>query len=94
MKRLQWEQQHKDRTLEDWKKVLRRDESNFKPFVRKRRVFVGYGRTSSERMSENYIIPTVEHDGGDVMVWGCFCGEIARDFIPIKTLYEIKSIIQ
>ena len=89
MKRLQWTRQHKDWTLEDWKKVLWTDVSKFELFGNKRRMFVR--RILSEWMSVNCIVPTVKHGDGTVMVRRCFGGEIFKDFVQIKGIIQKKK---
>lgn len=72
-KRLEWATQHKNWTLEEWKKVLWSDESKFEVFGSRRRVFVR--RSAGERTLDQCLVPTVKHGGGSVMVWGCFGGD-------------------
>ena len=78
LKRLQWAEQFKDWILEDWKNLLLTDESNFELFVSKRSVIV---KRTPEWKSENYIVPTVKHDSGVVIIWECFRAEIAGDIV-------------
>ncbi|CAK9806963.1 Transposable element Tc1 transposase [Anthophora quadrimaculata] len=80
-KRLQWARRHESWTIEDWKKVLWTDESKFEIFGSKRRVFVR--RSNKEKMLEQCAIPTVKHDGGSVMVWGCVSMTSVGDLIRI-----------
>lgn len=70
LKRLRWAQEHKNWTVDDFKKVLWTDESKFEIFGSKRRTFVR--RKTSEQMLPCCLVPTVKHGGGSVMVWGCF----------------------
>lgn len=68
--RLEWAKEHKNWTINQWKKVLWSDESKFQIFGSNRRVFVR--RSKGERASEACTVPTIKHGGGNVMVWGCF----------------------
>lgn len=63
-KRLNWAQQHKDWTIEDWNKVLWSDESKFEIFGTKRRVFVR--RYSNERVADGC---TVASNTVEVLSW-------------------------
>ena len=65
-KRLKWAKEHRHWTEEDWK-VLWTDESKFGSH---RRTFVRW-RTSENMLGES-LTPSVNHGGGNVMVWGCF----------------------
>ncbi len=44
-------------------------------------------------MNENFIVPTVKHNGGTVMVQGCFKGEHAEDFVKIKGIMKTKVFV-
>lgn len=81
-KRLNWAQQHKDWTIEDWNKVLWSDESKFEIFGTKKRVFVR--RYSNERVADGCTVASVKHGGGSVMVWECFSGSAVGDLIKIE----------
>lgn len=81
-KRLQWAQQHRNWTLEQWKNVLWTDESKFEFLGTRRRIYVR--RSSTEKMAPQCIMPTVKHGGDFIMVWGCFSGHGTRDLVKIE----------
>lgn len=85
-KRLQWAQQHRNWTIEQWAKVLWTDESKFELFGQRRRIFVR--RSVNEKMLPECIVPTVKHGGTSVLVWGCFC------YLGVGTLHRIPSIMR
>ena len=94
-KRLKWAKEHKKWTVNQWKKVLWTDESKFQLFGQNRRVFVR--RQNDERMTDGCVVPTVQHDGGSVLVWGCFGGESSGDLVQIKGIMkkeQYHSILQ
>lgn len=80
-KRLQWAQNHRNWTPNDWAKVLWSDESKYEVFGSKRRIFVR--RAKHEKMLRECIVPTVKQGGSSVMVWGCFCTAGTGDLIKI-----------
>ncbi len=68
-KRLQFAREHKDWTLEQWKKVMWSDESKFT-------LFQSYGRIRVRReadkvMHPSCLVPTIQACGGSAMIWGC-----------------------
>ena len=65
-KRLAWAKKHEQWTLDQWKSVLRFDESKFEIFCSNRRIFVK--RRVGERMISACVVPTVKHGGSGVMV--------------------------
>ena len=65
-KRLKFAKEHVDWTIDQWKSVLWIDESKFELFGSHRRQYVG--RKVNERLKPDYIVPTVKHGGGSVMV--------------------------
>lgn len=94
-KRLQWVQQHRNWTLEQWKNVLWTDESKFELFGTRRRIYVR--RSSTEKMAPQCIMPTVKHGGGFIMVWGCFSGHGTGDLVKIEGIMkkeDYKRILQ
>lgn len=68
-KRLQFAREHKDWTLEQWKKVMWSDESRFTLFQSDGRIRVR--REAGEVMHPSCLVPTVQACGGSVMIWGC-----------------------
>lgn len=79
---MQWAQQHKNWSVQQWSKVLFTDESKFEVFGSHRRMFVR--RRRGERMKSQCVTPTVKHGGGSVMVWGCFAGDKVGDLVRIN----------
>ncbi|EFN76995.1 Transposable element Tcb1 transposase, partial [Harpegnathos saltator] len=85
--RLQFAENHKDWTVQDWKKILFSDESKFK--------FKLFGSSGKQyvrrpvgvRYDCKYQIPTVKHDGGGVMVWRAFSYE------GVGLLVEIEGVM-
>ena len=82
-KRLLWAKRYKNYSIEDWKTVLFVDESKFEIYGNNRRIYVR--RRPGERLSSQYIKPTVKHGGGNIQVWGCF------GFNGVGDLYRIKG---
>lgn len=67
--RIDFAKAHLDWTVEDWGKVLFSDESKF--LLHDSRVQY-VRRPVGERFNPKYMMPTVKHGGGSVMVWGAF----------------------
>ena len=65
--------------------MLWKDESKFEVFGLHRGTFVR--RRTSEKMLEECLKPSVNHGGGNVMVWGCFGAGKVGD------LYMVKGIL-
>ncbi|CAJ0966938.1 unnamed protein product [Ranitomeya imitator] len=94
-KRLVWAKEHKEWTLDQWKSVLWSDESKFEIFGSNHRVFVRCRK--GERMDSTWLVPTVKHGGGGVMVWGCFAGDTVGDLFKIEGIlnqHGYHSILQ
>uniref|UniRef100_A0A3B5RET6 Tc1-like transposase DDE domain-containing protein n=1 Tax=Xiphophorus maculatus TaxID=8083 RepID=A0A3B5RET6_XIPMA len=68
-KRLQFPREHKDWTLEEWKRVMWSDESRFTLFQSDGRIRVR--REAGEVMHPSCLVPTVQACGGSAMIWGC-----------------------
>ena len=68
------------------KKVLWTEESKFGVFGSQRRTFVRCRK--NEKMLEECLTPSVNHRGGNVMVWGCFGGGKVGD------LYRVNGILK
>ena len=66
---LQFALEHKDWTVEQWKKVMWSDKIRFTLFQSNGRVRVR--REMHEVIHPSCIVPTVQASGGSVMIWGC-----------------------
>ncbi|MBJ5505486.1 hypothetical protein JGG47_23230 [Salmonella enterica subsp. enterica serovar Derby] len=66
-RRLQWCQEHKTWTAEQWKHVLFSDGLTFTLFPTAGRVYVW--RTPAEAYNPDCLLPRVKHGGGFIMVW-------------------------
>ena len=67
-KRLDWCQERKDWTPQQWRKMLFSDESIFE-LIPSRRAFVR--RREGERFNQDCLVPTIKYGGCKVQVWGC-----------------------
>ena len=70
-KRRLFAKEHKNWTVEDWKRVMWSDESRFTLFQNDGRVRVW--RKPHEALDPACVSPTVQASGGSVMIWACFC---------------------
>ena len=77
---------HANWTISQWKTVVWSDEPKFELFGNKRRIFVR--RHQNERYIPQYIVPTVKHGGGSIMVWGCFAGHKIGDLIRVRGIMK------
>lgn len=80
--RLQFAKDHKNWTVEDWKKVAFSDESKFNLFGGDGRQYVR--RPVGTRNNVRYQIPTVKHYGGSVMIWGIFSAQGVGPLVEIN----------
>uniref|UniRef100_A0A4W6D530 Tc1-like transposase DDE domain-containing protein n=1 Tax=Lates calcarifer TaxID=8187 RepID=A0A4W6D530_LATCA len=64
-----WAQAHKNWTARNWKKILWSDESSFQLYPPPDNVRVH--RRPGEALSPACTVPTVQHGGDSIMVWGC-----------------------
>lgn len=66
--RKRWCKVHENWTADQWRQVVRSDESSFTLFPTTGRVYVW--RSPEEAYKKECLLPTVKHGGGSVMVWG------------------------
>ena len=69
--RVDWAKQHLHWTRQEWSRVVCSDESKFNLFRSDGVKWIR--RPVSTRFDPKYQKPTVKHEGGSVMIWGCFC---------------------
>ena len=69
-KRIAYAKKMMEKPFDYWKNVLWSDESKFNLFDSDSKVIVW--RSVKEEFDPKCIAPTVKHNGGSVMVWGCF----------------------
>jgi transposase len=69
--RLGFALEHKEKTLEDWKRVLVSDETKINRLGSDGRKWVW--KEVGEGLSDRLVEGTTKFGGGSVMVWGCMC---------------------
>jgi transposase len=68
--RLNWVRKRRSWTIDNWKNVVWSDESRFTLYQNDGKIRVW--RLQEEKYKVSCLIPTVKHDGGDIMMWGYF----------------------
>ncbi len=84
--RLSWAKEHRDWTVEMWRKVVWSDESKFNIFQSDGRTYIR--RRESEEFRRECVVGTVKHGGGSVMVWGCICGDEKGMMLRVETTMD------
>ena len=72
-KRLQWAEEHKDWTVDDWKRVIFSDETKVNRFGSDGKAYAW--KTPGEQLNSRHVQATVKHGGGNIMVWSCITWE-------------------
>ena len=72
LKRRKWCKERSAWTVEQWRKVIFSDESNFELINRKKRVVVR--RYKNEKYNPRFIMSRVQGGGGSIGIWGCIAG--------------------
>lgn len=83
--RLEFAKSHLDWTTQQWGKILWSDESKYMLFSSDGVKYVR--RPDNQRTNPRYMVPTMKHGGGNIMVWGCF----SRD--GVGPLHRIDGIM-
>jgi len=68
--RLKFAREHKNWTVDDWKRVIWSDESKFNRFQSDGKQY--YWHRPGDKLQKHHVKQTVKHGGGNVKVWGCF----------------------
>lgn len=80
--RLAFAKNHLHWGQKEWSKVLWSDESKFNLFSSDGIQYVR--RPVGKRNDVKYLVPTVKHGGGSVMVWGCFSRDGTGPLIHVE----------
>src|SRR5690242_10493975 len=67
--RLGFAKAHKDWTVDDWKRVIRPDETKINRFCSDGRSW--YWSRDAGSLNERHVKQTMKHGGSSVMMWGC-----------------------
>ena len=73
MERLRWANEHKDWTVDDWKRVAWSDETKINRFGSDGAQW--YWKQKGEPLKEHHISPQIKYGGGSLMMWGCITYE-------------------
>ena len=90
-KRFKFAKKYANMPLGFCKKVLLSDESKFELFGQKRRSRVW--RKPGEALKEENIQKTVKHEGGNIMVWGCFAWSGIGNLVQIEGIMTAEGYI-
>jgi len=71
--RLDFTMEHKDWTVDDWKKVVWSDESKVE--IGKQSCAIWVFRDVDEKYHPDYLTPTFKGARSSIVVWGCFVGD-------------------
>lgn len=94
-KRLQWAQQHRNWTSEDWARVIWSDETPVQLVQTKQRRYVWC--LPHERLSSGMIRPMIQAGGGNIMYWGAFKGRQLLNLVEVSSKMngeEYKNLLQ
>jgi len=72
-KRLEWAIDHKDWTLDDWKRVIWTDETKVNRFGSDGQAYAW--KRSEENLQKRHVKQTLKYGGGNIMVWSCITWE-------------------
>jgi transposase len=67
--RLNFARKYQHWTIDDWKRVIWSDESKINRFGSDGKKWCW--KTASSQLVDRYVVPTIKHGGGSIMVWGC-----------------------
>lgn len=85
-KRREFAEEHVNKDLEWWNRVIFSDESKFNVFGPDGRTLVW--RQANTQLQEKNLQPTVKHGGGNVMVWGCMAASGVGELVFIEDIMD------
>lgn len=90
-KRLAFAKKYINKPLSFWKQVIWSDESKFELLNKKKRTHVW--RKPNEALKKQYVLPTVKHGGGSIMIWACFSRYGVGNLVPIHGIMNADRYI-
>lgn len=90
-KRLDFAKKYINKPLSFWKRVIWSDESKFELLNKKKRTHVW--RKPNEALKKQYVLPTVKHGGGSIMIWACFSWYNVGNLVPIHGIMNSDKYI-
>uniref|UniRef100_A0AAY5F1C5 Transposase Tc1-like domain-containing protein n=1 Tax=Electrophorus electricus TaxID=8005 RepID=A0AAY5F1C5_ELEEL len=90
-RRLQWAKTHQQWTVDDWKKVVWSDESQFQLHHHNGRARVW--RKQHEAMDPSFMVKNVEMDEGCVKIWGMLSWHALGSLIPVDENLEAPAYL-
>lgn len=91
-KRLEFAKQHLNKREEYWNTVIFSDESKLNIFGSDGRRMVW--RKNNTELNPQNLIPTIKHDGGSVLVWGCMSAAGVGNLHFIDGIMDYKVYIE
>jgi transposase len=84
--RIKWCNEHKNKTIGEWKKIIFSDEASVEIGKKSRQIRVW--RYPGERFKNNCLTPTFKSGRKSLMVWGCFAGKLKGPLVFIDEYKE------
>ncbi|GFX14827.1 transposable element Tc1 transposase [Trichonephila clavipes] len=89
---LAWAREHRDWSVEDWKRVAWSDESRFRLLNINGRLRIC--RQAHEAMDPACQVGTVQGHGGSIMAWGVFLGHCLGSLLHVPTSHNAIRYVE
>lgn len=90
--RLKFCKEHKNWTVEDWKRVIWTDETKINRYQSDGKAY--YWHRPNEKLQKHQVKETLKHGGGSLMVWGCFTWWHIGPLIKINGIMKKEDYLQ